>query len=110
MDLSWPLPPLHSVNEGTPKDEFLGEPKKMHLPSVEDLCGLTCKAGKDCYMYSMDVARAYHQLPLDPADWPLVCFHFKGSFFVDISFPFALRWAVSHCQDVMSLVTRELTQ
>ena len=34
MDLSWPLPTLHSVNGGTRKNEFLGLPKKMHLPSV----------------------------------------------------------------------------
>ena len=28
------------------------------------------------------------------------CFSFDSSFFVDISLPFGLRWAASHCQDV----------
>ena len=59
---------------------------------MEDLCSLIHKAGRGCYMYSMDIARAYRQLPLDPGDWPLVCFNFDGTFFADISLPFGLRW------------------
>ena len=91
MDLSWSLPPLYSINGGTPNDAFLGVPHKMHLYMAEDLCGLIRKAGRGCSLYSIDVARAYRQLPLDPADWPLVCFSFDGSFVVDISLPFGLR-------------------
>ena len=50
----------------------------------------------------------YCQLPLDPRGWPLICFFFKGRFCVDISPPFGLRWAASHCQDATNLVSREL--
>ena len=89
-------------------DSFLCVPKKMHLPSASDLCDLIRKAGRGCFLYTTDVARTYRQLPLDPRDWPLVCFMFEGRFFADISFPFGLRWAVSHCQDITSLVAREL--
>ena len=108
MDLSWLLPPGINVNGGTPRDCFLGAPQKMHLPSAGDYCDLIRKAGRGCYLYATDVARAYRQLPLDPADWPLICFQFEGRYFVDISLPFGLRWAASHCQDVTSLVAAEL--
>ena len=41
-------------------------------------------------MFSTDVSQAYRQLPLDPGDWPLVCFIFEGSFYMDLSLPFGL--------------------
>ena len=108
MDLSGPLPPLISINSGTPRESFLGSYKKMHLPSAQDFCDLIHTTGKGCYLYSADVARAYRQLPLDPGDWPLVCFTFKRTYYTDISLHFGLRWAVAHCQDVTSLITRDL--
>ena len=86
----------------------MGTPKKMHLPATGDLCDLIRRAGRGCFLFATDVARAYRQLPLDPADWPLVCFTFEGRFFSDISLPFGLQWAAYHCQDATSLVTREL--
>ena len=82
----------------------------MNLLAAEDLCALIRKAGKGCFMYSTDVLQAFHQLPLDPGDWPLVCFTFDNSFFVDLSLPFGLMWAASHCQAVMSLVTSDFTR
>ena len=44
---------------------------------------------------------------MDLADWPLVCFLFEGRYYINISLPFGLRWVASHCQDVISLVSRE---
>ena len=76
MDLSWPLLPLISINSGTPRESFPGSYKKMHLPSAQHFCDLIRTAGKGYYLYSADVAWAYRQLPLDPGDWPLVCFTF----------------------------------
>ena len=109
MDRRWPLPPLISVNSGTPRESFLGSYKKLHLPSAQDFCDLIHTAGKGCYLYSADVARAYRQLPLDPGDWPLVCFNFQDDFYTDIlSLSFGLHWDAAHCQDVTSLITREL--
>ena len=59
-------------------------------------------------MYSADVVRAYRQLPLDPGDWPLVCFNVNGADYTNISFLFSLCWAAAHCQDIISLITRQL--
>ena len=75
MDLSWPLPPGSSVNGGITKDIYLGVPKKMRLPSPLDLASLIREEGRGAWLFSCDVSRAYRQFPLDPADWPLVCFH-----------------------------------
>ena len=50
MDSSWPLPPGVSVNGGTPRESFLGTPKKMHLESASDLCDLIRRTGKGCFL------------------------------------------------------------
>ena len=107
MDFSWPHVPAHSVNGAAPKDTFLGRPKKMHLLSAQDLACLI-KGGGGAYLYSSDITHVYRKLPLDPTDCPLVCFKVEGRFYTDISLPFGLRWAASHCQVVSGLVARML--
>ena len=93
MDLSWPHPPRASVNSGTPKETYLGEPYKLRMPTTVDFCNHIRAAGKGAFMYAADVARAYRQLPLDPADWPLTCLETPEGYFVDTSPPFGMRWA-----------------
>ena len=110
LDLSWPHPPLHSVNGGTPKDLYLGQPHKLTLPTPHDLCQLMKQAGRGCYMFATDVARAYRQLPLDPLDWPLTGFQTRQGYYTDISLPFGLRWAAHCCARVTNLVTHALQQ
>jgi len=110
MDLSFPHPPKQSVNAGTPSDIYMGEPMKMRLPSVHDLCRNIKAAGKGSYLFSADVARAFRQLPLDPADWPLTCLKADTGYYVDISLPFGLRWACCCCDRVTRLIVNELTK
>ena len=66
--------------------------------------------GEGCFLYSADVALAYRQPPLDPGDWPLICFRFQGAYYTDVSLPFSIRWAAAHCQDITSIITRELNR
>ena len=64
------------------------------------------EAGKGAWLFSCDMSRAYHQLPRDPVDWPLVCFHEGGTFFfMDASLPFGLRWLAASYQDTTSIIT-----
>ena len=84
--------------------------KKMPLPSLWDLSDLIRKAGRGCFLYSADVARAYMQLPLDHGNLPQLCFRFHGAYHTDIHLPFGLRWAAAHCQDITSIITRELNR
>jgi hypothetical protein len=104
LDLSFPKFPGCSVNAGTPTDTYLGQPLKLTLPSAMDLAKLIVDQGKGCYVFGTDVARAYRQLPLDPADWPLINFRTPQGFFTDISLPFGLRWAAMACQRSLSVV------
>ena len=84
LDLSWPHLPHISVNRGTPKNRYIRTPTTMHLASPADFADHICRAGRVDWLYSTDIARAYRQLPLDPRDWPLICFTKGGWFFIDI--------------------------
>ena len=55
-------------------------------------------------------AWVYRQLPLDPGYWSLVCFSFQKAYYIDISLRFGLRCVAAHCQDVTTLITRELNR
>ena len=83
MDLSWPLPP-RGQHKWRDSQRFLPGDTKKNAFAIR-------QAGKGCYMYATDVARAYRHLPLDAADWPLICFLFEGRYYIDISLPFGLR-------------------
>ena len=104
LDLSWPQPPGHSVNGGTPSHQYLDQDYKLKLPSAMDLAALIVKAGRGAHIYGVDIARAYRQLPLDPCDWPLVGLKTQEGFFTDLSLPFGLRWAAMACQRTMDVV------
>ena len=108
MDLSWPPSPGHSINGSTPKETYLGLHKMMHLQSAQYMADFIKKAGKGAYLYCQDITRAYCQLPLDPADWPLVCFAINSRYYADISLPFSLNWAVASCEDTTWLMVRHL--
>ena len=61
-------------------------------------------------MFCCDIARAYRQLPLDPADWPLVCRKTQGRYCIDISLLFGLCWATACCQGITRLIIRVLKE
>ena len=108
MDLPWPLHPDSSVNGDMHKDTYLSVPKEMRLPSTLGLASLITEASRRAWLFSCDESRAYRQLPLDPADWPLVCFQEGGRYFMDASLPFGLRWAEVSCQATTSIITGHL--
>ena len=97
-------------NFATAADKCLGTPLKCKLHRAEDLYSINQSKGKGCYLFSADMARAYHQLPLDPSNWCLTCFKTDSGFYADISLPFRLRWAAASCQRVTSLITHALAQ
>ena len=87
IDLSWPPPSGHSVNGEIPRTLIWGSTKKCTCRHMADLIKQT---GNGAYLYCRDIARAYHQPPLDLADWLLVCFVIQSSYYADISLPFGL--------------------
>ena len=76
IDLSWPLLQGINVNGSTPTDWFMGELNILNLSSAGDLCDLIRQVGRGCFLYATDITRGYLQLPLEPGDWPVICFQF----------------------------------
>ena len=69
LDLSFPLG--ESVNQLIPRFSFDGAPYKLQLPTALDLAEIIADCGKGCYIYKLDLSRAYRQLPFEPFDWPV---------------------------------------
>ena len=93
LDLSFPLG--ESVNSCIPSLSFDGAPYKLRLPSALHMAELIAKHSKGCYIYKLDLARAYRQLPSDSLDWPLLGIFWEKNYYVDKSGPLGLRhWAL----------------
>ena len=61
---------------------------------------LIASEGKMCYLYKLDLARAYRQLPSDPLVWPLLGAKLGRRLLVDKSIPFGLRHGAMNCERV----------
>ena len=105
VDLSFPKGT--SVNDGIPKDSYLGEDHKLRLPSVDALIDQVRRYGSGCLIFKVDLARAYRQLLyMCPNDVGLCAFSWRGSLFIDITFPFGIRSACLNCQRVADAICR----
>ena len=69
MDLSFP--PGKAVNNGIPKDTYLGLQIKLKYPTVDDLAQKISEAGPRIWMWKRDLAKYFRQIPLDPGDYHL---------------------------------------
>ena len=100
LDLSWPKG--KGVNDHIPKDFYLGDPFRLHYPSVDNLCDLVRQLGKGCLLFKRDLRRAYRQIPVDPGDISLLGFQWKSHMFFDRVLPMGLRSACQACQRMTS--------
>ena len=103
IDLSFP--PEHSVNSGIPRDEYLGQPFHLSYPTVDTLAALIKEEGVGCYLFRLDLARAYRQIPTDPFDYRLLGFHWDGMYYIDTRLPFGLASAAMACQRTTNAVS-----
>ena len=93
-----------SVNTSIPRIIFEGSPFKLHLPTPLDLAETIAWKGQFCYLYKVDLSRAYRQLPIDPFDWPLLGIFWDEKFYIDLAIPFGLRHGAMACQRVTEAV------
>ena len=63
-----------SLNNGTPPGVYLSQPFTYDFPRIEDFKRFILECGQGCYIWKRDLSRYYLQLPLDPTEYPLVCF------------------------------------
>ena len=86
VDLS--SPEGRSVNAGI-------EPElcSMHYLRLDEVVQQISKAGQGALLAKMDIDSAYRNVPVHPADRPLLGMQWKGSIFFDTRLPFGLRSA-----------------
>ena len=71
IDLSWPIGA--SVNCRTDSNEYMGTAFKLCYPSVDTFTDRLRQLGRGALMHKIDLSRAFRQLKVDPADYPLLC-------------------------------------
>ena len=96
MDFSFPRD--QSVNDGIPKETYLGQEYHLSYPTVDDFSRLILQKGRGCHMYKVDISRAYRHFRADPQDIHMLGFMWDNSFYVDISIGFGLRTGAMICQ------------
>ncbi|CAC5380061.1 unnamed protein product [Mytilus coruscus] len=103
MDLSFPKG--KSVNDGIDKNVYLGKHVELHYPNVDNFIEIIKEKGKFCKICKRDLRRAYRQIPVDPKDYNLIGFSWKGHYFVDRVLPMGLKSSAFICQTVTNAVT-----
>ena len=86
LDLS--SPDGHSVNDGIPK-----ELASLKYISVDEVVARIVQLGRNTIMAKMDIKQAYRNIPIHPADCPLLGMRWDGRVYMDIALPFGLRSA-----------------
>lgn len=79
--LSWP--------RGAAVNDNL-ERKQVTLSRFDAFADLVRHAGKGCHMSKLDIGSAYRNIPVQPADWPLLGFEWNHLFYWDTVLPFGL--------------------
>ena len=85
-DLSWP--PGRSVNDSIPDAA-----SAIHYTSIDDIFDLIRTSGQGCYIIKRDIKDAFRNIPIAPADRPLVAFSWEDKTYVECCLPFGLTTA-----------------
>ena len=81
MDMSFPK--NESVNDGIPKDTYMGLNITLKYPTVDVVARKIFSISINCKAYKKDLDRAFRQMPVDPGDYSLLCFQWQGKFYFD---------------------------
>ena len=63
-----------SLNDCTPQDTYMDQPFSYDFPKIEDFKRFVLTCGRGSYLWKRDLSRYYLQLPVDPVEYPLLCF------------------------------------
>ena len=89
---------------------LLNDSFKLRLPGVDRLIEFIREKGKGCHIFKADLRRAFRQIPVDPADIPLLGFQVNDLSYFHVVLPFGLRSAVLICQRKTKAVVFILTK
>ena len=94
-----------SLNSCTPQDTYLDQSFTYDFPKIEDFKRFIISCGQGSYLWKRDLSRYYLQLPVDPTEYPLLCFVWRQRMFFFCSQMFGLRHAGLQGQKVNTAVT-----
>ena len=95
---------LYSLNNNTPKDQWCETLSLYDYPKVDDFAELVVNEGRGCYIWKRDLSRFYLQIPLDPVEYPKVCFVWRNKLFFFTALMFGLTHSGLQGQRVSSAV------
>ena len=108
MDLSWPRDGT-AVNEGISKEFYLGQVMCITYPTVDHICKKAASIGKGVMGYKKDMNRAFKQLFMDLADWPMLGIRWNNAIFYDktavmgsVSAPYACQRTTNFIRHIMT--------
>ena len=80
-----------SINNATPEGEYMGVSYTYNYPKIDEFESLIAKHGPGALMWKCDLSRFFMQLPIDPIDYPSLCFIWRNLLYFYISMPFGHR-------------------
>ncbi|CAC5387140.1 unnamed protein product [Mytilus coruscus] len=106
------ISPLNSVPKANSEERRVimdlsfpkGKHVELHYPNVDNFIEIIKKKGEFCKIFKRDLRRAYRQIPVDPKDYNLIGFSWKGHYFVDRVLPMGLKSSAFICQTVTNAV------
>ena len=88
LNLSYPSG--HSVNDHVNKNEFDQSPFVLRFPSIDSIVREIRDTEGDMVLFKVDVACAFRNLTVDPADALKLGIKWKNAFYMDIAIAFSL--------------------
>lgn len=98
LDLSFPTET--SVNSGIVKGDYCDYSLELKYPSIDNLVELIHRSEKPCVLWKADLSRAFRQIYVCPGSYHLLGCQFRGSLYLNITFPFGIRTAALCCQRI----------
>jgi hypothetical protein len=103
-DLSWPQEQLASINACVPFDKYLNTTFILKLPTVDTITEIVNSFQTPVYLFKIDLARAFRQIPLDPLDVAYLGIYWAGNTYVDSALPFGWRHGSAACQRITNAI------
>ena len=102
LDLSFPLG--DSVNDGIPKDTYMGFAANLSFPKMDQFAVRIFQLGIGCFMFKIDLSRYFRQIPLDPGDYSLIGYVINGDIYFDKVLPMGMRSAPYIAQRITNAI------
>ena len=102
LDLSFPIG--GAVNDGIPKDSYMGFKAQLTFPKTDQLALRIFQLGLGCYLFKIDLSRYFRQIPLDLGDFSLIGYVINGKIYFDKILPMGMRLAPYIAQKITNAI------